>query len=183
MVGESAALAEAAEVRRVVAAAAAFGGVDAVIRRDDVDLAAADRDVLALQALFGLRDVDDAAGDGEVGLGVDGIVPGVEGERAAFDVDEALVLILIVAGVDGVVPGREVQDAVVDADTVLAGQRLFGGAYFEGAAGHFEVVLRDDAVAVVAGDGQLASAVDGQGRFRPDGGVDLVAGVGVRGRE
>ena len=84
---------------------------------------------------------------------------------------------------DGIVTGREVQDAVVDADTVLAGQCLFGSIDFEGAAGHFEVVLRDDAVAVVTGDGQFAGAVDRQGRFRPDGGVDVVAGVGIRGSE
>ena len=111
---------------------------------------------------------------------MDAVVAGVDGDGAAFDVDEAFVFVLLVARVDGVIPGREIQDTVVDADTVLAGDGFLPGIHGDGAAGHFEVVLRDDAVAVLTGDGQFATAVEGEGRFGPDGAVDVVAGLGIR---
>ena len=67
----------------------------------------------------------------------------------------------------------------MDADAVLAGEGLLPGIHGDGAAGHFEVILRDDAVAVRAGDRQFPGAVEDQSRLGPDGAVDVVAGVGV----
>ena len=64
-------------------AVAAAGGVDAVVRSDDANVPAVHVHVLSLQALVALGDVDGAAVDRQVLVGVHGVVAGLDGEGPA----------------------------------------------------------------------------------------------------
>ena len=70
--------------------------VDAVVGCHNGDDAAGDADIGGFQSLVAFRNIEDAAGDLQRRIGVDGIIPGLDGDRSALEID-------VPAGVDRII--------------------------------------------------------------------------------
>ena len=92
--------------------------VDAVVRGRDRDVAAADKDIRALDP-FICRDVQRAAGDFHLLIRMDAVVPAPDRELTGTDEDRAV-------GVDRVVKGVDLPDATVDRDRTARFDALEG---------------------------------------------------------
>ena len=174
-------------------------GVDGVITGIDVDGSTVDDDVhTALDALGRVRlfrgvltrrspaaggDVQVAAGDDDVGGGVDAVARGGgELHGAAGDGDVARGGVLALVGLQGITSGLHGHGAALDDQSVLATQAVVGGGDVQGAGRHDEVVGGGDAVGPVALDVEGSVTGDGEVGVRVDRGIGvrvLRVGVGV----
>ena len=98
---------------------------------------------------------------------MEAVVPGLDGERAAAQVDVARGIVVVVLGVEAVGAGGELKDPVGDADGIVGLHGLALGGHQIGAAGDLQIVLAHDAV-LRGGDGQGGGAVQHQVGFRKD---------------
>ena len=84
--------------------------VDAVVAGDDVDLTARDVHGCTFEALVAFGDVERAAGDGRVAVGVDAVVARFDLKRAAFDQSVAVGVQRIVRAVEGKIAAFDRQE-------------------------------------------------------------------------